>query len=105
MKNFLNEKVIKITKQTHAFKRYTSSYNVEILNSFTPELELNNTESSIKNKLINLLTELKGFKFVTTLVLKFRKIQGDDKTLYNTFYLNSSAETVINDSDIDGVFE
>ena len=39
-KNFLNEKNIKITKWAHAFKGFASSYNVEILNSFNPELKL-----------------------------------------------------------------
>ena len=47
----MNQKNAKITKQTHAFKDYASSYNVEILNSFNPELQLKDTESAIKNKL------------------------------------------------------
>ena len=38
--NFLNEKNVKITKQAHAFKGYASSYNVEIFNSFDPELQI-----------------------------------------------------------------
>ena len=46
-----NEKNIKITKRAHVFKGYASSYNVEILNSFNPELQLKDTESWIKNKL------------------------------------------------------
>ena len=49
--NFLNEKTEKITKRAHAFKGYASSYNVEVLNSFDPELQLKYTESTIKNKL------------------------------------------------------
>ena len=43
-------KNIKIKKTTHAFKVYLSSYNVEILNSFNPELQLKDTENAIKNK-------------------------------------------------------
>ena len=35
----------------------------------TLNYNLEDTESAIKNKLKNLLTELRGFKFVTTLVL------------------------------------
>ena len=46
-----NEKNIKITKRAHVFKGYASSYNVEILNSVNPELQLRDTESGIKNKL------------------------------------------------------
>ena len=44
------------------FKGYASSYNAENLNSFNPEVQLKDTESTIKNKLIDLLTQLKGFK-------------------------------------------
>ena len=64
---------VKITKRSHAFKDYASSYNLEILNSFNPELQFKVTESAFKNKLIHLLPELKGFKFVATLILEFKK--------------------------------
>ena len=37
----------------HAFKGFTSSYNVEILNPLNLELQLKNTESAIKFKLKN----------------------------------------------------
>ena len=52
------------------------------------------------------MTQLKPFKFLTTLVLVFKKIEREDKTLYNhTFYSNSKAEKIINDSDIESIFE
>ena len=38
-------------------------YNIEILNSFDPELQLINTNPMIKNKLKELLSELKSLKF------------------------------------------
>ena len=60
------------------------------LKFFESELQLRHTESWIKNKLMDLLTEL------TTLVLEFKKIQSDGKTPYSTFYLNSKVETIIN---------
>ena len=47
-----------------------------------------------------MLNQLKGFKFVTTLVLVFKKIESEDKTKYD-----SKAKTIINESDIDDVFE
>ena len=59
----------------------------------------------IKNKIIDLLSELKGFKIVTTVVLLSKKIQRDDKTLYTTFHSDSIVEAIINESDIDGVFD
>ena len=74
----------------------TSSCNVEILNSFNPELQLKQSESAIKSKLIDLLSEC--FKFVTTLVLVFKKMEVEDKTKYDTFYSNSTAEIIINES-------
>ena len=98
VKTFLRKKHARITKRAHAFKGYTSSYNLEILNSFNPVLEL-------KKKLIDLFSEMKGFRFVTTLVLEFKKIESDDKTKYDTFHLHSRAETIINDNNIDDVFE
>ena len=79
----MDEKKVKITKQSHACKGYASTYSVRILNSFNPELQLKDTESAIKNKLI--LSELRSFKFAKTLVLEFEKIENDNKTLYNTF--------------------
>ena len=69
----MNEKNVKKTKRDHAFKGYTSTYNVDVLNSFNPELQLKDTEYATKSKLIELLTQLKGFKMVTTLVLVFKK--------------------------------
>ena len=46
------------------------------------------------------MTQLKGLKFVTTLVLVFKIIESEDKTKHDTFYSNSEAEIIISDSDI-----
>ena len=51
------------------------------------------------------MTRLKGFKFVTTSALVFKKIESEDKIKYDTFYSNSDAELIINESDIDDVFQ
>ena len=51
------------------------------------------------------MSELRGFKFVTTLVLVFKKIESKDKTKFDNFYSSSKAEIIINESDIDDVFE
>ena len=58
-------KNVKIAKQSHAYKGYVSTYNVDMLSSFNLELQLKNTKSAIKKKVKDLLTELKGFKNVT----------------------------------------
>ena len=101
--NFLNEKNVKIKREL-AFKDFASTYNVEILNSFNPELQLKDTESAIKSKLIELLTQLEGFKFVTTLVLVFKKIESEDKTKYDKFYSSSKAEIIVSERDFDDPF-
>ena len=51
------------------------------------------------------MSDLRGFKFVATLVLVLKKIENEDKTKYDTFYSHSKAETINNESDIDDVFE
>ena len=54
-------------------------YNVKILNLFDPELQLINTKSVIKNKLKDLLNELKKFKVQTVLVLDYKKKNDHDE--------------------------
>ena len=94
-----------MSKRAHAFKGYASTYNVKILNSFNPEIQLKDTESEIKNKLKKILSKLSGFNFVTTLVLVFKKIESEDKTKYDTLYSKSKAEIIINESDMDDLFQ
>ena len=101
-KNLLN---VKITKRVHAFKGYVSTSNVEILNSFNPELKVKDTESTITSKLIKLWNRLRGIKFVKKAVLVFKKIESKDKTMYDNFYSSSKAETITNKTDIYNVFK
>ena len=54
---------------TRINKSFASTHNAKILNSFSPALQIRDTESAIKNKLQKLVSELRGFKFVTTLLL------------------------------------
>ena len=69
--SFLDEKNVKITKRSHVYKDYANTYSVEILNSFNPEMQVEDNEFGIRNKLIDLFPELRGFKFVTTLFAEF----------------------------------
>ena len=48
-------------------------YNVEIFNLFDPELQKINPKAIIKQKLKELLRELKKFKVQTRLVLEYKK--------------------------------
>ena len=47
-KNLSNEKNTKITQRAHGFKDFTSSYDVKIVNSFNPELQLKDAEYAVK---------------------------------------------------------
>ena len=42
---------------------------------------------------------------MTTLVLVFKKIETKNKTKYDDFYSSTKAEIIINESDIDDVFQ
>ena len=39
------------------------------------------------------------------IILKFKKIQNDDETKYTTFYCNSKAEAIVNETDTDDICE
>ena len=49
------------------------------------------------------MTQLKGLKLVTALVLVFKKIESEDKTKYDIFYSHSKPEIIINENDIGDV--
>ena len=78
---------------------------IQVLTMLKFSILLIESESEIKSKLMDLLSQLKGFKTVTTLALLFEKLESEDKTKFDTFYLNSKAETIINESDIYDVFQ
>ena len=75
-------------------------YKVEVLNYLNPELQLKITEFLIRNKMKELLTELKGFTFEITLFFLFKKIEIGHERKYGTFYSPWKTETIINDRNI-----
>ena len=100
----MKEKIQKQQKWAHAFKTYASSYNVGHSNSLNSELQLRDTKYAVKTKLKKLLSNLRGFKFVT-LVAVLKNMESEEKTKYDTFCSHSNAETIINEGDIDHVFQ
>ena len=46
--------------------------NVKVLNSSNTKLQFKDTKSATKSNLIDIFSQLKGFKFATTLVLVFK---------------------------------
>ena len=51
------------------------------------------------------MSQSRGVKLVTTVVLVFKKIESEDKTKYDNFYSSSESEIIINESDIENVFK
>ena len=73
-------------------------YNIEILNLFDPELQLINTKPMIKNKLKELLSELKKFKVQTILVSEYKK--RNDRKIFHL-----SAKLIARNTGIDEAFK
>ena len=73
-------------------------YNVEILNLFDPELQLISTKPVIKNKLKELLSEVKNFNVQTILVLDYKK--RNDRKIFH-----SCAKLIASDLDIEEAFK
>ena len=59
--------------QSNSYDKYAYRYNIDILNLFDPELQLINIKPMTKNKLKELVSELKKLKVQTTLVLEYKK--------------------------------
>ena len=70
--------------------------NIKILNLFDKELHLINTKPAIKNKLKEVLSELKNFKVQT--ILKYQK--RNDRKIFR-----SCTKLITSDSDIDEAFK
>ena len=83
--------------QSNSSDKYVYRYNIKISNLFDPRLQLINTKPMIKNKLKELLSELKKFKVQTTLILEYKKRN------YKIFH--SSAKLIASDSEIEGTFK
>ena len=91
----MNQNNVKIIKRSHAYRDYASTYNVEILNYFITERQIKDSESAIKNKSKKLLTEIRGFKFVTTSILKFKKIENNVETKFIIFILTQKQKQLL----------
>ena len=81
-----------ITKYKKALKGFVRSYNVKIVNSKDPKMQL----ISVKNSIIDLLKKMKRYKYMQTLVFTFKKPK-----IIKRGYFNSKPKIVINDMDIE----
>ena len=90
---------LSVVEITNAFKGYARSYKVEILEPIDPLVQLEASKSSIEDLFQDLLNEMKGFKYqttVATLSSKKKKEKENEGIEYTAVYFNSGTKTVIN---------
>ena len=80
---------LSIVKNNSAFSGY-ASYKVEIVDKKDPIIQLHASESSSEYLFKYLLTEIKGFKYLITLVILLNEIKTDGNTEYSPVYSNST---------------
>ena len=90
----------KIVETNKALKGYTKSYEVNIKNNKDPLLQLQNTRKGVESYLENILTSMKGIKYVETLKVTFEKNIDENQTVYKTAYFNCKTQTITNNIEI-----
>ena len=93
------EKRTIISQVEKALKGYTQSFDVELRDKKDPLLQLQKSRRAVEYLFNNLLAQTKGFKFVETLQVKFVK-NSNDKNILKNGYFNSTADLIINETDI-----
>ena len=91
----------KIEQKKRALKGFVKSYEISIKNSKDPLAQLQNTRKAVANHLENILTSMKGAKFVETLRVTFEKQTGREERIIKTAYFNSQPQTITNNSQIE----
>ena len=89
-----------IIKQTEkALKGFTKSFEIGIRNNKDPLIQMQNTRKAIEQRVITLLNEMKGLKYVETLKVTFNKMS-DGEIVIKNGYFNSKVQTIINHTEI-----
>jgi len=87
------------TEKEQALRGFTRSYEISLVNKQDPLIQLLNTHSVVKNNLLKILNEMKGFKFNELLKITFKKQKGDE-LIENEVYFNTKPQTVTNEIEI-----
>ena len=89
----------KIEQTNKALKGYTKSYEISIKNNKDPLVQLHNTRKGIESYIKDILTLMKGIKYIETLKVTSEKLSGGE-IISKTAYFNSVAQTIINHTEI-----
>ena len=88
-----------------AFKRYAKSFRAEIVDRKDPMIQLYSSRRCISKLFLELLDEMKGFKYQITLFVTLKKYKLDGTIEYASVYLNSFVKTIINNGFDEGIDE
>ena len=88
-----------IKELSRALKGHAESYKVKIQDNLNPWNHFTKTKVLVESHLKDLLKTMKGFKFIETLEVTFKKREydpqtGESKYIYKTAYFNSKAKTI-----------
>ena len=76
-----------IIKQTDkALKGFTKSFEIGIRNNKDPLIQMQNTRKAIEQRVITLLNEMKGLKYVETLKVTFNKMSDGEIVIKNGYF-------------------
>ena len=85
-----------IIKANQAFKGYAISYKAEIVERKDLILQLEASNSGIRDLFSNLLNEIKGFKYQITAKVLLKKYKLNEEIEFVPVYFNSSTKIVTN---------
>ena len=96
----------KIKELNRALKGHAKSYDIELLDNFNPLNHFTKTKALVESHLENLLKDMKGFKFIETLEVTFKKDTINSKTgkrvsIYKTAFFNGKTKTITKVNDIE----
>ena len=89
----------KIEQTYKALKGYTKSYKINFWDNKDALVQLNKTRKAVESHIGDMLTSMKGIKYVETLKVTFTKTS-DGEIAFKTAYFNSVAQTLINHTEI-----
>ena len=87
---------LNVIKTNHAFRGYTVSHKVELVERKDPIEELEASKSSTKELFGDLLNKTKSFKYHRTLKVTLKKYKSNGEIEFRPVYFNSTTKTVIN---------
>ena len=97
---------LSIVKNKTAFRGYTQSYKIKVVDKRDVIVQLKDSELSIADLFKDLLIELKGFKYQITMDVLLSQLKNSGEIEYSPVYFNSLTKTVIGpDYKVDQLFQ